>query len=111
MNSSTKNDQNTLSNAEIKQLRGIGHHLNPIVTVAANGLTETVHQELERAIHVHELIKVKINIHDRDYRQQTIEAICQQHNAILVQSIGKTALVLRRNKKPNPRLSNLLRMT
>ena len=43
-----------------KRLRGIGHALHPVVTVAGNGLSEGVLTELERALHDHELIKVKL---------------------------------------------------
>lgn len=99
----------SLSKPEIKHLRGIGHNLNPIVTVGDNGLSEGVKMELERALNDHELIKVKLAIGDRDDRKLIIEHLCEAHQAELVQTIGKVALLLRRSKKPNPALSNLLR--
>lgn len=45
---------------DIKALRGIGHQLSPIVIVGANGLTPTLIEEVARALHDHELIKIKI---------------------------------------------------
>ncbi len=43
-----------------KRLKGLGHDLHPVVTVAGNGLTKTVLAELSRALEDHELIKVKV---------------------------------------------------
>jgi len=94
---------------EKKQYRGIAHPLKPIVTVAGNGLSEGVLQEIERALDDHELIKVKIKVGDREVKHQVVESLCQQTKAELVQTIGNVAILLRRAKKPNPKLSNLLR--
>lgn len=98
-----------LSNSRKKELRTIGHHLNPIVTIAEKGLTDNIDSELERALNDHELIKIKINIDEPTARKQMAAEVCANHRADLVQSIGKTALICRRAKKPNPKLSNLLR--
>lgn len=65
--------------------------------------------ELERALNDHELIKVKINVGEREDRQEIIEHLIESTGATLVQKIGKIAVLLRKNKKPNPKLSNLLR--
>ena len=53
---------------DIKQLRAIGHKLNPVVTIAGKGLSETVSAELDRALTDHELIKVKIAVGSREAR-------------------------------------------
>ena len=99
----------TLSNDEKKHLRRLGHNLKPIVTVAGNGLNENVIAELDRALDDHELIKVKLAVGDRSAKAQIINAICEQLNALNVQTIGHMLLLLRRAKIPNPKLSNLLR--
>lgn len=98
-----------LDQARKKQLRNIGHQLNPVVTVAERGLTEGVAAELERALDDHELIKIKLAINDPAARKAISAEICAQHHAELVQNIGKVALIFRAAKKPNPKLSNLLR--
>ncbi len=90
-----------------KRLRGIGHGLHPVVTVAGNGLSEGVCAELERALHDHELIKVKLAVAERDQRRRLGAAICARLHAEPVQEIGK--LIYRRNPEANPRLSNLHR--
>ena len=92
-----------------KQLRSIGHHLKPVVTVAGAGLSENVLAEADRALHDHELIKVKFAIEDREERAELIEQLCETTGAENVQSIGKVVLMLRRNSRVNPKLSNLIR--
>jgi RNA-binding protein len=92
-----------------KQMRTIGHHLNPVVTVSEKGMSEGVHMELERALEDHELIKVKLAIAEPAARRAVAAELCERHRAELVQAVGKVALIFRAAQKPNPRLSNLLR--
>lgn len=99
----------TLSNDDKKQLRRLGHNLNPVATVASKGLSENVLAEIDRALNDHELIKVKLAVGNSDAKQQVTEAICEKLSADVVQSIGHIVLLLRKAKKPNPKLSNLLR--
>ena len=99
----------TLSNDEKKHLRRLGHNLNPVVTVASNGLSESVLAEIDRALNDHELIKVKLAVGNSEAKRQVVEAISEQLSAEIVQTIGHIVLLLRKAKKPNPKLSNLLR--
>lgn len=98
-----------LSQEQKKQFRKIGHQLKPVVTISDNGFSEGVWTELERALEDHELIKVKCNFLDRDDKAAVIEAICDRTGAVTAQTIGKVALLYRPAKKPNPKLSNILR--
>ncbi|WP_226642927.1 ribosome assembly RNA-binding protein YhbY [Microbulbifer variabilis] len=92
-----------------KALRSLGHNLKPVVTVAGNGLSEGVMEELERALEDHELIKVKLMIADREVRHQVVGELCEKSSAELIQEIGKIALIYRAAQKPDVRKSNLLR--
>ena len=98
-----------LTNERKKELRAIGHHLHPIVTVASAGLSDSVLAEISRALDDHELIKVKMAVSDRTLKQQTIAELCDKTGAELVQTTGHIALILKAAKKSNPRLSNLKR--
>ncbi|MDX2463481.1 MAG: ribosome assembly RNA-binding protein YhbY [Porticoccus sp.] len=98
-----------LSNEDKKHLRRLGHNINPVVTVAGNGLSENVLAEIDRALNDHELIKVKLAVGDSAAKRQAIDAICEQLSAQVVQSIGHVVLLLKKSDKPNPKLSNLLR--
>ncbi|PTU73953.1 YhbY family RNA-binding protein [Pseudomonas mangrovi] len=99
----------SLTQEQKKQYKSIGHHLKPVLIVAEQGLTEGVLGELERALNDHELIKVQLRITEREDRQAMIAELCTQGRCDLVQSIGKVALLYRRNPKPNRQLSNVHR--
>ena len=92
-----------------RDLRGLAHHLNPVVTVAEKGLTENVLAEIERALSDHELIKVKLAIADRDVRAGVRAAICGHTGAESVADIGKVAVLFKPNPSAKPHLSNLQR--
>lgn len=99
----------TVSNEDKKHLRRLGHKLNPVVTVAAKGLTESVIAEIDRALNDHELIKVKLVLGDRESKQVTIETLANTLGAEVIQTVGHIVLLLRRAEQPNRHLSNLLR--
>ncbi len=99
------------SQQHIKQLRAIGHLLKPIVIIGDKGPTETVLQELERRLNDHELIKIRVNAETRDARSAIIEELVNSSKAQLIQRIGNTALLYRPARKPDPKLSNILRHT
>lgn len=98
-----------LTNEQKKQYKSIGHHLKPVLIVSENGLTEGVQAELERALNDHELIKVQLRLSERDERHAVIEELCQLGGCELIQTIGKMALVYRKNPKVNKQLSNVHR--
>ena len=99
----------SLSSADKKHYRAIAHNLNPVIIVGDKGLSEGLMEELMRALNDHELIKVKVAIGDRDDRAAIINELVEQTDSELVQTIGKIAVLLKKNKKPNPKLSNLIR--
>jgi len=101
----------TLSNSDKKQLRGIGHRLKPVVTIAARGLTDNVLEEIDRALRDHELIKIRLAVGDRQKKTAAVERICRELGAETVQQIGHVLLLYRKAVKRNLRLSNLIRHT
>ncbi|OOF80804.1 ribosome assembly RNA-binding protein YhbY [Rodentibacter ratti] len=78
----------TLSTKQKQFLKGLAHHLNPVVMLGGNGLTEGVLAEIENALDHHELIKVKIAGADRETKQLIIDAIVRETQASNVQTIG-----------------------
>ena len=92
--------QMTLSDRQTRHLRGLGHHLKPVVWVGQHGLSDAVLNEIGVALDAHELIKVKIAA-DRDERAMLAAEICDQTAATLIHSIGQMIVLFRRNtKKP-----------
>jgi len=86
-----------LSTAERKALKADAHHLNPVVMVGQEGLTESVIRETDRSLRAHELIKIRVAGDDRDTRQAILEALCETLGCAAVQSIGKLLVIYRPN--------------
>lgn len=90
----------TLDNRQIRHLRGLTHHLQPVVIVADKGLSDNVMAEIEAALDHHELVKIKLKS-DRETRAGWIEEIADRCGAEKVHVIGQVACFFRRNpKKP-----------
>ena len=90
----------TLSPNQKRHLRGLGHHLNPVVWIGQHGLSENVLAEIGQALDSHELIKVKIAA-DRDARTKIAETVLSETNAEAIHRIGQMLVLFRRNpKKP-----------
>tara|TARA_X000000950_G_scaffold283657_1_gene384994 strand:- start:5816 stop:6172 length:357 start_codon:yes stop_codon:yes gene_type:complete len=98
-----------LTSQEKKTLRGVAHHLSPVVSVGDHGVTEGVLEEADRALREHELIKVKVHASERADRVALIDDLLVATESALVQIIGKVAVLYRRNPKPNQKLSNIWR--
>ena len=80
-----------------QDLKAKAHHLKPVVLLGAKGLTPAVIDETNNALLIHELIKVKINGAEKPERIMIATDLCQQLQAELVQLIGNTAIVYRKN--------------
>lgn len=93
-----------LSEAQKKYLRGLGHHLKPVIMIADSGLSESVASEFEIAITHHELIKVSIRVGDRTARDEIIGRLCSDAATDLVQRIGNMALLYRENPEKKKKI-------
>jgi RNA-binding protein len=85
-----------LSERQRKYLRGLGHELNPVLLIGNAGLTPGVVAEAKRALHDHELIKVKFRGADRAARDTGLTELATSTESLLVQRIGHTALYYKR---------------
>jgi RNA-binding protein len=79
----------------LKKLKQSAHHLKPIILVGHKGITESLVNETNIALDVHECIKIKVSGWEKDDRNQMIESLCQQLKAIFIQNIGHTFVIYR----------------
>ena len=84
-----------LSSGARRELRARAHGLNPVVSIAENGLTEAVLKEIDTNLNAHELIKIRVYNDDREERDRYLHEICNQLEAAPVQHIGKLLVVWR----------------
>ncbi|MHB9020474.1 MAG: ribosome assembly RNA-binding protein YhbY [Halothiobacillus sp.] len=85
----------TLTTKQKQFLRAQAHHLNPVVLLGQHGLTEAVMAEIELALGIHELIKVRIPGQDRDDKKAMMLNIATVTGAELVQTVGHMAVFYR----------------
>lgn len=88
-----------LTNQQKKYLRGLGHHLTPLVYIGKEGLAESVIEAVKTALVSHELIKVKIVNTSSVNKHEAAEFVPEKTASSLVQLIGKTLLIYRKNPK------------
>ena len=62
-------------------------------------MKDSIHVELDGALTFHQLIKLKINLGDRDERDALISELTERHTCHLVQRVGNIALLYRRNSE------------
>lgn len=91
----------TLTESQKKYLRGLGHHLKPVVEIGNAGLSESLLNEFELTLNHHELIKVKVRAGDHEQRDEMITTLCKTGKADLIQRIGSIALIYRPNPDKN----------
>ena len=88
-----------LTGKQRRYLRGLGHHLEPVVQVGKDGITEGLVGALDVALDTHELIKIRLGEHAGDDRRALGAALAEAGAGELVQVLGRTVLVYRRRKK------------
>lgn len=82
-----------------QQLKASAHHLRPVVLLGNKGLTPAVIEETNIALLAHELIKVKINGAEKSDRERIAKDMCVELQASLIQLIGNTAIIYRKNEE------------
>ena len=87
-------------------LRGQAHGLDPVVLLGANGLTDAVLKEIDRALLAHELIKIRVPGDEREEREAIYNEIADKLNAARIQMIGKLLVLWRPNPWLKPNAAN-----
>ncbi|MBT7307496.1 MAG: ribosome assembly RNA-binding protein YhbY [Gammaproteobacteria bacterium] len=93
-----------LTGKQKRHLRGLGHELHPLVTVAGKGLTESLLNELDQTLEHHELIKVKVSAGSREEKSALITQMVEKSGATLVQTVGHIVLLYRKAQQPSLRI-------
>lgn len=87
-----------LSEKQKKYLRGLAHGKDPVVLIGTSGLSPGVAKEFDDALRVHELVKVKARVGDREQRDAILAELATQSGSSLVQRIGNVGVFYRPHK-------------
>jgi RNA-binding protein len=91
-----------------KYLRGLAHHLKPVVMIGRNGLTPAVLKSVESALDDHELIKVQfIDFKEKQMKTEISAEIETAAGCTLAGMIGHKAVFYRQHPDPEKRTIRL----
>jgi putative YhbY family RNA-binding protein len=107
-----------LSTAATREHRAAAHHLDPVVMVGAEGLTDAVVRAVDAALKAHGLVKVRVFADERAAREAMLALLTERLGAAPVQHIGKLLVLWRplppreradpADRKPGPRTVKLV---
>jgi RNA-binding protein len=110
-----------LNPAQRKEKRAEAHHLDPVVSIGADGLTAAVLKEVDVALNAHGLIKVRVFSDDRTTRDTFLSRLSDELNAAPIQHIGKLLVlwrpmppkekVQRDDRMPGPKVVKILKFS
>lgn len=110
-----------LTPTQRKEYRSAAHHLDPVVMIGADGLTDAVVREVDDALEAHGLIKVRVLRDDRAAREALFATLAERLNAAPIQHIGKLLVLWRpippkvatesEDRKPGPRVVKLVKFS
>jgi RNA-binding protein len=84
-----------LTPAQRKVHRADAHHLDPVVLIGGDGLTDAVLKEADMALKAHGLIKVRVFSDDRAERESMLATLAERLDAAPIQHIGKLLVLWR----------------
>lgn len=87
-----------LTGKQRRHLRSLAHHMDAVVQVGWQGVTEPVQKQLATALHDHELVKVKLAQGVED-RAEVAAALAEGTRSECVQLIGRVCLFYRPRPK------------
>jgi len=85
-----------LTERQRRYLRGLAHPLKPVIMIGDSGLTDAVATEAARALHDHELIKVRVRGAEREQRDAVLADLATRTGSALIHRIGHVAVFYRR---------------
>lgn len=86
-----------LSGRAARYLRGLGHHLDPVIQIGKEGITDGVVTATKAALLAHELVKVKLSQDAPVERKLAGQELADRAGAALAQTLGRTLLLYKRH--------------
>ncbi len=85
-----------LTGKQVRFLRGLGHHLKPVVMIGKDEVSETVISATDEALEIHELIKVKLQEGCLGDRKDVAAELAKQTKSSIAQILGRVILLYRK---------------
>ena len=81
-----------LNSGQRKQLRAMAHHLEPLILVGNNGVSDSLVRATSEALEAHELIKVRFN-EFKEEKKELLEEIANRTGSLVVGMIGHVGIL------------------
>jgi RNA-binding protein len=91
-----------MTSAQRKQLRALAHHLDPVVFVGKQGLTDGVITAIVKALAAHELIKVRF-LDCKEEKRELTDRISAATGSDIAGIIGHVAILYKEHPDPEKR--------
>jgi RNA-binding protein len=92
-----KQEGKEFSSRQLQYLRGLGHHLKPLVILGREGVSNNVVSAANAVLSAHELVKVRIGNGCLLERREAAAVIAAKTGSEIVSVLGKTFLIFRAN--------------
>jgi RNA-binding protein len=92
----------SLTGTQRKHLRGLAHHLDPLVHVGQKGLTDALVEEVDHALKSHELLKIRFQDH-KDEKKDITRELAERTSAAEVGGVGHVMILYRPHPEPEKR--------
>ena len=86
-----------LTGAQARYLRGLGHHLDAIVQIGKEGISDGLVKALKEALLAHELVKVRLLQEAPVDRKDAGPELAKRAACSLAQTLGRTLLFYKRH--------------
>jgi RNA-binding protein len=91
----------TLTNAEIRQLKSRAQHLDPMFKVGKAGLSEGFVKSVAEGLTLHELVKVKF-VEFKEDKKTLAPELAEKTSSRLLMRVGNVAVFYRAKPAPVP---------
>ncbi|WP_307738549.1 ribosome assembly RNA-binding protein YhbY [uncultured Parolsenella sp.] len=89
-----------LTGKQVRHLRSLAHHLDPVVLVGKSGVNSNVVSQANAALEARELIKCGVQDGCLSSADEVAHELAEQASADVVQVIGHKFSLYRRSEKP-----------
>ncbi|MCI1984651.1 MAG: YhbY family RNA-binding protein [Bifidobacteriaceae bacterium] len=98
-----------LSKKQIKQLKTMAIHINPLVTIGRNDITDTLTQQASETLDQRELLKVAVQDGSSLSAKEAGTDLAERLSAELVQVIGNRFVLYRKTSRDDVESIKLVR--
>ena len=91
---------NKLTSANRKYLRALAHHIDPVILIGKNGISDGVINSIKIALNSKELIKIKFRDF-KDNKKKLSESIEKHTSSSIVGTIGNILILYKKSIDPD----------